>query len=286
MPTVLVTGPPRSGTTLLCSLLNECPNTLALGEPLALGRHGDRAQALVDIRRFIRDTRREAVSEGRAMSKHIDGRVPDNWVEDPAVLNQGGLRRVLEQRGKIAVQQPLTRRFHLVIKHPAEFTALAEPLGAQFPLFAIVRHPLAVLAAWQTVNMPVHHGHMPMMECFVPGLTERLNAIPDRITRQCALMRHLFETYAGFAPERILRYEDLVADPLAQLSRLSPHARVPAKPPRRYDPAQRYGGVDLPGLAEALTPLAPLFEPFYPDFKASLRPYLAGAGHEAGPKSR
>jgi len=274
MPTVLVTGLPRSGTTLLCSLLNDFPETLALGEPLALGQHGDRARALAEIESFIDMTRRRAIANGFAMSKHVDGKIPENWVEDPAVLATGRRRRILEQRGEIAVAKPLSETFHLIIKHPAEFTALAEPLSLRFPLYAVVRHPLAVLAAWQTVEMPVHYGHMPMLECFVPGLTAQLDAIDDRVERQVALMRFLFGTYATFAPERILRYEDLMADPASQLARLSPHAGRPARALAAYDPRQRYTNVDLRALAEALLPLAPDVSPFFPDFLASLRPYL------------
>lgn len=275
MPTILVTGPPRSGTTLLCALLNEFPDTLALGEPLALGRHGDRGRALAEIEQFVDTTRRTARDEGVAISKHVNGTVPDNWVEDPVVLATGRRRRILEQRGEIAVAKPLSETFHLIIKHPAEFTALAEPLSRRFPLYAIIRHPLAVLAAWQTVEMPVHYGHMPMLECFVPGLTERLDAIADRVTRQVALMRFLFGTYATFPPDRILRYEDVVADPATQLARLSPHAQAPARKLVAYDLRQRYTSVDLRVLAEALRPLAPEVSPFFPDFLASLRPYLA-----------
>ncbi|NVN10175.1 sulfotransferase [Nguyenibacter vanlangensis] len=270
MPTILVTGLPRSGTTLLCALLNAYPDTLALGEPLALERHGDRARAVTEIERFVAATRRRAIDSGLAMSKHVDGTVPDNWVEDPAVLQTGRLRRVLEQRGEIPVGKPLAEDFHLVIKHPAEFTALAEPLGRRFPLYALVRHPLAVLAAWQTVEMPVHYGHMPMMECFVPGLTARLDAIEDRLARQVELMRFLYGTYARFPADRILRYEDILADPVTELHRLVPHVRQSSRALAPYDPAARYTTVDLAALAEMLRPLAPVVECFYPDFLASL----------------
>lgn len=275
MPTILVTGLPRSGTTLLCALLNEFPETLALGEPLALGRHGDRDRALAEIESFVDMTRRHAIADGLAMSKHVNGKIPENWVEDPAVLATGRRRRILEQRGEIAVGKPLSETFHLIIKHPAEFTALAEPLRLRFPLYAIVRHPLAVLAAWQTVEMPVHYGHMPMLECFTPGLKEQLDAIADRVTRQVALMRFLFGTYATFPPDRILRYEDLIADPATQLARLSPHAGSPARILTTYNLSERYRDVDLRALAEALLPLVPDVSPFFPDFLESLRPYLA-----------
>ena len=61
--TILLTGLPRSGTTLTCALLNECPGTVALAEPLRLERHGDRDRALREINDFIEQARRQLVGE-------------------------------------------------------------------------------------------------------------------------------------------------------------------------------------------------------------------------------
>jgi hypothetical protein len=265
---------PRSGTTLVCNLLNTCPHTLALGEPLVLKRDGDRNRAIEEILEFVSATRRQAVEMGAAISKHVNGVVPDNWVEEPSVLASGRRRRVLEQRGEIAVGKALNPDFHLVIKAPAEFTALADLLLRWFPLYAVVRHPLAVLASWQTVEMPVHYGHMPMMECFVPGLTKRLDAIPDRIARQIELMKFLLKVYASFPSGHVLRYEDLVDDPAIVLMALSPHSGAVTRILHRSDPELRYPGVDMKNLARNLLAIAPVAEPFYPDFTSSLECYL------------
>jgi len=273
MPTILLTGLPRSGTTLACALLNQCPDTVALAEPIQLERHGDRARACDEIDLFIADTRRNALARGVVTSKHIDGVVPDNTVGQAAP--SADLRGVMVSHGEISVGKPLSEDFHLLIKHPAEFTALSAPLRDCYPLYAIVRHPLAVLAAWQTVNMPVHHGHMPMLEAFVPGLAARLDAIADRMTRQVALMDWLLSVYSEFPPGHVLRYEDTTADPAARLAALTPHS-AGLTPMPAYDPATRYAHLDLGELARALRPIRPRVERFYPDFEEALGPYLAG----------
>jgi hypothetical protein len=198
--------------------------------------------------------------------------VPDNWVEEPWASS--AKRRVLEERGEIPVGKALSPDFHLVIKHPAEFTALADLLDRRFALFALVRHPLAVLASWQTVDMPVHDGHMPMMECFVPGLTARLDAIPDHVTRQVALMRYLLGVYADFPHDRVLRCEDLIDDPAGRLAVFTPHCRRPGRALQSFEPERRYPNVDLRHLACALKPITSAIERFYPDFRASIARYL------------
>ena len=41
MRNVLVTGTPRSGTTLICSLVNKLPDTVALHEPMNVWEFAD-----------------------------------------------------------------------------------------------------------------------------------------------------------------------------------------------------------------------------------------------------
>ena len=272
--TILLTGLPRSGTTLIVSLLNEFPNTVALAEPVPMQARGydQRDRAIQEIEAFIAETRESALTINQVRSKQLDGAILENFFEPPGDGTR--LRKVTEPYGMVKLDKALTPDFQLVIKHPANFSALANLLMPRHTLFALVRHPLAVLAAWQTVDMPVHHGHMPMAETFSPELTELLAAEPDRIRRQVLLIGWLLGVYARFAPERILRYEDLVADPLRYLSLLTPHARPLGRTLEIMDPAKRYRGVDLAPLARALMTIEPTAERFYPDFERSLAPWL------------
>jgi Sulfotransferase family len=275
MTTTLLTGLPRSGTTLACALLNEFPDTLALAEPLALQRDGDRERALSDIESFIRTTRETAVSAGVAISKHdVDGAIPENFVEAPSLTQGRRLRKVVVRHGQIRIEKPLSEAFSLVIKHPAEFSTLADLILPRYPLVALVRHPLAVLAAWQTVDMPINRGRMPMAEAYSPGLAAMLDGIGDRVQRQVALIGWLLGVYSEFPLSQIIRYEDMMADPERQLRRFTPHSRAPVRPIEQYDVASRYAGVDLRHLARELLAICTVAERFYPDFETSLAPHL------------
>ena len=135
----LLTGLPRSGTTLACALLNECPDTLALPEPIELERHGDRHRAVREIEAFIVATRRQALTQREVVTAHVNGVIRDNFADPP----DGGatLRPSRATRGVIRLDRRLSPAFHLVIKHPAEFSALADLLLERHPLVALVRHP-------------------------------------------------------------------------------------------------------------------------------------------------
>ena len=77
---------------------------------------------------------------------------------------------------------------------------------------AIVRHPLAVLASWNSVALPVRDGRIPAGERLDPVLARQLDATADRTTRQLLVLDWFFSRFADALPrERVLRYEDIVA---------------------------------------------------------------------------
>ena len=268
MTTLLLTGMPRSGTSLVCAMLNEQPDTVALVEPMRLMPHGDAARAVRDIDAFIAETRASLLRDGIALSKHIGGAIPENTVAQDGMA--AALRPVAEQHGEVRISKALTPTFRLIIKHPAMFSALAPSLAQSHGLHALVRHPLAVLASWQTVDMPVNRGRMPMAEAFCPALARQLDRTADPLARQIVLIEWLLTTYSGLPPERVLRYEDVLANPSRHLAGLSGREHTYVRPRQPHDLQKRYAGVDLGRLATALMPLAPVASRFYPDFEVSL----------------
>ena len=74
---VVLTGLPRSGTTLACHLLNKLPNTVALLEPIEPGRFAgllpDREAVGDAMERWFRKSRRRALKEGEVVTTHVGG---------------------------------------------------------------------------------------------------------------------------------------------------------------------------------------------------------------------
>ncbi len=209
---IALTGVPRSGTTLCCRLLGQAPDTVALFEPMDVHRlpAGDHARAVRDVRGFFDQSRRSLLERGSATSQQVDGVVPDNPFE--STFGADGARRRQATLGTIAVDKPLTAGFTLVVKHNAAFTALLPELAAAFEVYALVRNPLATLASWNSVDLPVTQGRLPMGERLDPALTLRLDAASGRFERQLVALDWLFSRFAEHLPAtRILRYEEIVA---------------------------------------------------------------------------
>lgn len=223
MRNVLITGVPRSGTTLVCHLLNKIPDVVALHEPMDLSTlHGKSPSEMIDvINAFFKTERERILTTGKATSKSTGGVVPSNHLADSYVE---GKRLKLIDGKEISVDNVHSPRFDLFIKHPFFFTAMLPELERSFPCYACIRNPLSVLLSWGNANMQVTNGRAPAAEMADPELARRLDAEQNVLQRQLILMDFLFGRYAASESVRILRYEDVVATSGRALSILHPHA--------------------------------------------------------------
>jgi hypothetical protein len=227
MRNVLITGTPRSGTTLLCSLLNKLPETVALHEPMNVWDFAKcrDAGAVADmIETFCAETRTSLHEHGFAMSKHVRGEIPDNVAADQ--VNRAGTRLRYTEHGPVIVDKPLSQDFTLVVKHPAAFSALLEALSKRFESYAIIRNPLATLASWNSLDrFPLKDGHLPIGEKLDVDLARDLANTPDPIERQIHILEWFYDRFRHFLPERaLIKYEDLVASRGRELARFFPAA--------------------------------------------------------------
>jgi hypothetical protein len=237
--TILLTGTPRSGTTLACHLLNLLPDTVALHEPMS-ARHFKVSEGPVSgVEAFCRDQRRSILERGRAISKHAGGAVPANPVGTG--WTEGGLRRRLVSKGEIAIDKPLPSDFTLAVKHCGSFTAMLDKLVTRFPVYAIVRNPLAVVASWSTVEFAIHRGHIPVAEDLDRELRAVLATMDDVLDRQIQILVWFHERIRRCLPdEAIIRYESIVETGGNALAVAQPSARALKEPLQSQNTSDLY----------------------------------------------
>ena len=211
--TWLLSGIPRSGTSLCCRLAGDLPDTVALLEPFngaGIGRMNSPRDACARIEDLAERTRARILAERRAPSILVEGHLCDNVVGSGHA--DRGLRRPRGERAEIAIHKPLSARFTLLIKHNALFAALLPRLSASVSCLALVRNPLALLASWQTVDLPIHRGRIPMGERFDRELHRALEQEAEVLRRQIVVLNWFFAKFqAHVPPQNVVRYEDLVA---------------------------------------------------------------------------
>ena len=221
-PICLMTGIPRSGTTLCCKLLNSIPNTLALHEPI-LPNTISTTQPIPDILSSISALKASLVSgqsfeHGDSAGLHIDNPVGE--------LRKGGIRQVTARRGEIALSEKVADDVHLFIKQNAMFTALLPALLEHYSVFAIVRNPVDVILSWLTVDLPVNRGRIPGGERFDSRLNTQLSGCKNRIERQWAIYQWFLKRYLHCSETQltIIRYEDIIASNGTVIEKCLPNA--------------------------------------------------------------
>jgi hypothetical protein len=224
---VLLTGLPRSGTTLAVKLLNDIPNVVALNEPMPVREMAGLTQS--ELHNWIDQYTTKAValllSEGKAQTKHNGGDFIDNSFN--TTTDEQGLRSSQVRRGLINITKQLNSEFTLAIKHNGAFAAAAHHLVDRYRCFAIIRNPLSVLLSWQTVNIPVNRGRMPVAEAIDSSLSRSLDEISDTLGRQIYIVNWFFDRFSRyFDRDNILKYEDIISTGGGCLNKIMPEATV------------------------------------------------------------
>lgn len=207
---IILTGIPRSGTTLSCRLLNKVQNVLALVEPIdmkgfmACVDENARLEFLSDYFHAIRT----AIQNGDPLDViNLDDLSTNTFEENVA----GKRNTLIKGRAKQHIQKNLTEDFLLIIKHPNAFTALIHELKKKWDCYAIVRNPMDVINSWISLNHPLSQGHAPMAEFYDAQLSKKLALANTLEERQVLLVNWYFEKYLEkMNPVNIIPYESIV----------------------------------------------------------------------------
>lgn len=255
---VVLTGLPRSGTSLSCSLLSKAPNTVALNAPITPRRF---AELLPDldtvadgVEQYFRRARRRIRKEGVAISKHTGGEIADNAYGWP---DAEGRRKSVLEKGKIAVNKELDDRFFLVIKQPGLFTALLPYLAERLPCYALVRNPLAVLASRNSLGRSLNTSKREPTSAaqrYDEALRRRMAHVErGSLEWQLEMMSWACERFASELPEQnVLRYEDIVDSGGKALDAISPSAKYLDEPLSSRNLSELYDRDMMLGLGEML----------------------------------
>lgn len=207
----IITGVPRSGTTMLCSVLCDIAGTIALNEPVDGHFFPNPQAAKSAIRNHFQKFRRSLYFEGKAVARTKSGQIVDN-----AYSRRGeGDRQLVIKRTSVQFQKTLQPDFTLLMKHCAEFTLLLPGLTQDFEVYALVRNPLALLSSWRSVQVPVSKGKVAKADRLAPDFQAALQKLEnqDLLSRQLYILSWYFEQYSQLPSSHIIFYEELVLNP-------------------------------------------------------------------------
>ena len=202
----LITGIPRSGTTLCCYLLNQQDNVIALHEPINPNQVDFTSNTLEHISAKYMEYSK-ALYNG---SEFEHGDQAGLEIDNPVGLKEvEGKREVTAKRGNIKVSKYIGQDIQLFVKQNAFFTAYFPLLSAHFNITCIVRNPVDVLLSWWTVNLPVSRGRLPAGENNNAHLKQALSLQNDEFQRQLIIYQWFAKTYF-LSNASIICYEDII----------------------------------------------------------------------------
>jgi hypothetical protein len=212
-PEVVITGIPRSGTSLLCRLLDDLPDCLVINEPAEIFGPLTLCENPWWLATFYRDLRRRVLEGEEIENKVVDGHV----VEDTSTSDQRVRYRPLVGRPD----------FLLGTKNTLVYMARLEQIRRALPearIVVCVRHPADALASWKgsfphlrdvpLQSFPVAYLDNPFLTGAQRERLRQIAATPSAARRRALLWAHLAEVADGHRDlAELVRYEDLVADP-------------------------------------------------------------------------
>ena len=218
---IIITGIPRSGTTLTAALIDSLPNTVCLNEPAwqTAKKHSSPqafarwlAEDFVEVRQKL--LRGDPIPDSRSH----EGLAVTNYYRPGNKINHGNKTHPMENTYRIVpfTRPGLTRDFTLAIKHNSPYLAVLKPLIDLecFTIIVIIRHPVEVIHSWRSLTLPVSEGKLPNAEPYWPQMAQLARTPMDLLEKQiriydliCKRIYHLCKDV------HILTYEDLIQSP-------------------------------------------------------------------------
>ena len=261
MPDLIITGVPRSGTTLAAAIIDQTPNCLCLSEP---DNHVDLMNGAASPEDFVsrlcrefETVRRTILSGGSVLDRRrADGAPVTDYFSDP--LPDGRRELAVTTRG--IHRSRLSPDFVLGVKHNALYTAVLPEIvqSGRFRVIAIIRDPVSVLMSWQMLDLPISRGRLPAGERFWPELAALGRADLDLTDKQIRICDLLLYRYGQLADRiAVIPYEVFTTDPAQLLAA----ARIPQPMPSqiiaivRPTPSRDDGDRQKPPLAAQIRQL-------------------------------
>jgi hypothetical protein len=262
---ILITGIPRSGTTLLTALLDYPPVSVAIGEPQGLGAwqkqyandHIGFVKKLIEI---YSDTRDKIANRNPIKDRvSLNGKPLTNYIENGMDCGRSKSFKITDR-----LVENVDEDFYLIFKAPVIFTAVLPAILAakSFKVVAIVRNPISTILSWNSVDFPISNGRLPAGELYWTELGKVAAMDCSVLEKQVRIWELFARRYLDYEKEiTFLRYEDLVKDPDSASKLLKiPFASIEIK---NMNDNPIYDNARGSDIKEALTKFSPTARSLY-----------------------
>lgn len=229
---LIVTGLPRSGTSFLCRILSERPDTVVINEPSEIFPALVGKESPWGLACFYAELRRDLLAARPVLNKHIGGRLVDDTARQ--------IDMPIPYRTTVSKVE-----FTLGTKNTLAYLARLPALLKVMPnahVVALVRHPYDCLASWEQSfehlrfadleSQPVGSSDDLAMTGWQRGVLKEIASTECLSIRRALWWRFLvLQLLDAGGRVRWVRYEDFVLDPQATTELLLSDAPLPSLHP-------------------------------------------------------
>lgn len=217
---VIITGIPRSGTTLLTAMIDSMPDSVALNEPrwqYDWAAANNQTSKPEDFARWLVGDftlNRQKLVKGTPIPERrmTDGTAVTNYYRpDPEKKHVGQTFQVIP-----FTRAGLSENCTLAMKHNGLYLgALREIVDTgAFKTIAIIRHPVGVISSWNNVPIPLGQGKMPGAVVFWHKMHEVTSAHTDMLEKQVRMYDLVCQRLYNLRDKiHIVKYEDVLDNP-------------------------------------------------------------------------
>ncbi len=264
---LIVTGMPRGGTTLLGSMINRLENAYCLSEPMAIEDHLQQSASADEFLRrtrfYFSEQRERIITTGRCLNRvDKDGKPVTNYFKR---TEEKSVEHIFQEVEEVVCVRD--ENFLLAVKHNAHFLSILPLISSasDFSVLAILRHPIPTILSWRSLNLPISRGRLPSGEKFWPELSELAQSDRDLLLKQVLIYELLASRLVEFRRHiHLLCYESLVLNP-EQLCLLLGQRFKDAGSFESRNKNKEYNWDEVQKIKALLKTWAPVTLRFYPD---------------------
>lgn len=271
MKNILITGIPRSGTSLVSSLVAKNCDSVVFSEPdwlKDIRLQSNHCKDFASNLSSMISTLRSNIINGRSLKLKYNNNtlsIPSNYY-----LRNNADDLIIDKKETEVVFDKCYANNPFYIKSNAQFTSCLKELiqTDKFKIFCIIRNPVSCIMSWRSLNIPVSHGRMKIAEKYSHTFRDKTKNLQNLMQKQVAIVDWHYQIYSKYAEHiNIIKYEELVSSTRTIIEQIinSNACDIPTLKSKNSSTHYKLEEVNL--IVDQLKKAGEFYKEFYPDLQ-------------------
>lgn len=219
----LITGLPRSGTTLLTSLLSKNIDAVTFSEPEWLKEVRKKSNNCMEFAQEFANrisSLRNDIRTGKSVyikASRFNQGLPQNY------YHRNEKNDIIVDKDESPVIFPKEYAdMPFIIKANAQFTACLDELvkHKDYKIICVVRDPIATIMSWRSLDIPVSRGNMKIAETYHSNFDSETKS-DNLLKKQVLILDWFFKQFNCYRNEiNLVKYESMVEHTMITISNI------------------------------------------------------------------